>query len=83
MAGAPALAKLKDNKMKEVFTYILSRLDSTNAWFGLLGIILQAIGFHFALIIMFLAMFVLPEGNFSSIFKTWTNWLRKIEKEIE
>ena len=62
--------------------YLFNRLDNTTAWIGIIGLTLMLLQFHTALIILFVLMFVLPEGNFSDLFKGWTRELRSTVDEV-
>ncbi len=65
-------------EFSKIIDYILSRLNSTTAWLGIIGLVLYAFGMHTTLIVLFASMFFLSESNFSEIFKGWTAWLRSI-----
>lgn len=64
---------------ERIWSYILSQLDKTTAWVGLIGIVLYCIHLHTLLIALFVALIILPEGNFSAAFKKMTAGLRSID----
>lgn len=67
----------------EVVNFILKRLDNTTAWIGLIGLLLLILNFHGVLAFLFTALFFVPEGNFSGIFKRMTDGLKKTAKDYE
>lgn len=66
--------------MNKLISYLLSRADSVTAWIGFIGIVLQFLKLDHLLEILFLALIVLPEGNFSALFKNLTE---KIKESID
>lgn len=67
----------------EVVNFILKRLDNTSAWIGVIGLILLVLNFHGLLAFLFIALFFVPEGNLSTVFKRVTDSLKKTAKEYE
>lgn len=67
----------------DVIKFILSRLDNTTAWIGVIGLVLLILNFHGVLALLFIALFFVPEGNLSSILKRITDSLRKTAKDYE
>lgn len=64
-----------------VVKYILSQLDKTGAWVGIIGMVLLFINAHSLLFFLFVLLIVLPEQNFSEIFKKWTVYVRSTIKD--
>ncbi len=64
--------------MDKLVKYVISRLDDTTAWIGLIGLTLLLLNLHSALIGLFILLFFLPSGNFSDLFKTWTKGVRSV-----
>lgn len=67
--------------MEDPIKFILGRLDNTTAWIGLIGLALLIFHFHGLLAILFIALFFIPEGSFTGIFKAITAKLRKTAEE--
>lgn len=63
--------------MKKFIAFILEQLNKTTAWVGIIGITLQLLGLQSVMFVLFILLIVLPESNFSSTFKEWTERLRK------
>ncbi len=61
--------------------YLLSQLDKTTAWIGMIGLLLQALHMQSFLFILFIALIVMKQDSFSDIFKKWTGEIRDIAKE--
>lgn len=61
--------------------YLFGRLSNTTAWIGVIGLVLLLLGFHTALVVLFVLLFLLPEGNFTELFKGWTQSLQKTVEE--
>ncbi len=68
--------------MEKFFNYCIAQLDKMTAWIGLIGIICLMLGMHTALAIIFVLLIVLPEAEFSELFKRWTKGIREIEKDL-
>lgn len=66
--------------MDKFVKYILGRLDDLSAWIGVIGLILISIGFHGALTMLFVLLVIVPQTQFSSFFKEWTQKLRDLDK---
>lgn len=67
--------------LTKIKNYIVSRLDQTTAWVGLIGLVLLMLGLHSFLFILFVLLVCLPESSFSDIFKKWTGDIRDIAKD--
>lgn len=61
--------------------YLLKQMDKTTAWIGLIGLCLLFLGLSSFLLILFIALIVLPEGQISNVFKGWTKEIREFEQE--
>jgi hypothetical protein len=59
--------------------YLLGQADKMTAWIGFIGLALFFTGFHSLLFFLFIGLIVLPEAQFSSVFKGWTKELRDID----
>lgn len=56
--------------------YLLSRLNNTTTWLGIIGLVLLILQFDTALAILFLLMVFCPEKNFSEVFAQWTSEIK-------
>lgn len=65
--------------MNNPLKYILSRLDNTTAWIGVIGLVLLVFNLHTLLVALFVALFFIPEGNFSDMFKKLTKEIRDLD----
>lgn len=61
-----------------VKNYLLSQLDKTTAWIGVIGLTLQFLGLGSFLFLLFVFLVFLPESSFSNLFKKWTGEIRDI-----
>lgn len=66
----------------DALKFILSRLDNTTAWIGVIGLALLVFNMHGFLAFLFVALFFMPETSFTGIFKRLTAWLRQREEEL-
>lgn len=66
--------------MKKITNYLLGQADKMTAWIGFIGLILLFSHFTSALLLLFIALIVLPEAQFSDLFKEWTKSLRSQQK---
>jgi len=67
--------------MQRFIDYLIAQLDKATAWIGVLGLILYYLNLHTALILLFILLVILPESQFSEMFKKWTSEIRDIEKK--
>lgn len=67
--------------MDKLKTYLLGQLDKMTAWIGLIGLALHFFGFNSLLVFLFVGLIVLPESQFSDVFKKWTNDIREADKK--
>ena len=67
--------------MESIINYLTAQLDKMTAWIGLIGLVLTFLGFHGALTTLFLLLIVLPESQFSEMFKKWTKGIRDAEQK--
>ena len=67
----------------DIVKFVLSRLDNTTAWVGIIGFTLLLLHMTSALMLLFVALFFVPETNLTDIFKKATSGLRNIEKEYK
>lgn len=65
--------------MDKVKSYLLGQADKMTAWIGFIGLCLIFLGLHSVLIFLFVLLIVLPETQFSEIFKGWTKKLRDLD----
>lgn len=66
--------------MEKFTKYMLGRLDDLSAWIGVIGLIFISIGFHGALTMLFVLLVIVPQTQFTSFFKDWTQKLRDFDK---
>lgn len=66
--------------MDQVKDYLLGQADKMTAWIGFIGLVLLFLGFTSILALLFVALVVLPETQFSQVFKGWTQTLRDLDK---
>ena len=66
--------------------YFLRRMDSVNAWLGTIGLIGE-IFLHrdssTLMIVFFLTLIFVPDGNFSELFKGWATGIRTADSKHE
>ncbi len=67
--------------MDKIKDYLLGQADKMTAWIGFLGLALYFVGLHSALVFLFLLLIVLPESQFSEIFRGWTKKLRDMDSQ--
>ncbi|MBP3955371.1 hypothetical protein J8F10_08770 [Gemmata sp. G18] len=65
--------------MEQVKNYLLGQADKLTAWIGCIGLVLLFLGFTSILALLFIALVVLPEAQFSQVFKAWTAKLRGLD----
>jgi len=62
--------------------YLLGQADKVTAWIGVIILLLALGGFYTLLLVLSVALIVLPETNFSEMFKKWTQYLRDKNKPL-
>ncbi|MFO0958224.1 MAG: hypothetical protein U0800_12495 [Isosphaeraceae bacterium] len=67
--------------MDKLKDYLLGQLDKLTAWIGLIGLALHFLGFNNLLVFLFVALIILPESQFSDVFKKWTKDIRDADKK--
>lgn len=64
----------------DIKKYLLGRAESTTAWIGFIGFILEIV-LHMGavstlMLVLFVALIVLPEGKFKALFSDWTQKIK-------
>jgi hypothetical protein len=67
--------------MEKFKNYLLGQADKTTAWIGVIGICLPLLGLQSVMFLLFIALIVLPQENFTDFFKKRTQQLRDLDKK--
>lgn len=63
--------------MDDFTKYIRAQANKTTAWIGAIGLVLLFFGLHGVLWGLALALIVLPEAQFTELFKKWAGKIGK------
>lgn len=67
--------------LDKITNYFLKQADKMTAWIGIIGLILLFLHLGGFLFILFIALIVLPQDEFSKVFAGWTKELRTLDKK--